>query len=62
MNDAAKEFADKVYERIAHGDDEHRAWLRKECDRIAEDLRVLLVKENQSRVWTDIDMEVDPPN
>lgn len=63
MSDFAKEFIDKMYERIAHGDEEHRAWLRKECDTIEVELRQTLKKHDYlSKTWTDIDMEVDVPN
>lgn len=63
MSKFAKEFVDKVYARIAHGDEEHRAWLRKECDVIEVELRQMLVKHDfLSNIWTDIDNEIDVSN
>jgi hypothetical protein len=31
----AKTLMDFVYNRVAHGDEEHKKWLREECDKLA---------------------------
>ena len=46
MRDYPAVIANYIYEAIAHGDDEHRAWLRSKADQLGVDIAKLLPEED----------------
>lgn len=44
----ATEFLEGFYEKIKHGDEAHRAWLRNECAKMAPELARIIAARVES--------------